>query len=90
MPVSHRTLSFAGAADPEERQCRICFDTNDPESLIAPCMCSGTQRWIHRACLNEWRAQERVPRAFTHCPTCRFYANVGQLSQSVSYFTVPP
>ena len=72
MPVSHRTLLLAGAADPEERQCRICFDTNDPESLIAPCMCSGTQRWIHRACLNEWRAQERVPRAFTHCPTCRF------------------
>ena len=72
MPVSHRALSLAGAADPEERICRICFDGADAETLIAPCMCAGTQLWVHRACLDEWRAQERVPRAFTHCPTCRF------------------
>lgn len=57
---------------PAKRQCRICLDSEDQESLIAPCSCSGTQRWVHRACLDEWRAQERVPHAFTQCPTCRF------------------
>ena len=56
----------------ELRQCRICLDTDDAESLIAPCRCAGTQRWVHRPCLDEWRAQERVPRAFTQCPTCHF------------------
>lgn len=27
---------------------------------------------MHRECLDEWRAQEQVARAFTHCPTCKF------------------
>jgi len=56
----------------DERQCRICLETNDPESMIAPCSCAGSQKWVHRSCLDEWRAQERVPHAFTRCPTCRF------------------
>lgn len=70
--TTHRARPLAGAADLEERQCRICFDSSEPETLIAPCSCAGTQRWIHRGCLDEWRAQERLPRAFTHCPTCKF------------------
>ena len=52
--------------------CRICLSDEDPESLIAPCLCAGTSKWVHRECLDEWRAQEQVPRAFTHCPTCKF------------------
>ena len=56
----------------EEWQCRICLASDDTDSLIAPCDCRGSARWVHRACLDEWRAQERVPRAFTHCPTCKF------------------
>ena len=48
--------SFAGAANPEDRSCRICFDGNDAHTLIAPCLCKGSSRWIHRGCLNEVRA----------------------------------
>ena len=40
--------------------------------MIAPCNCRGTQKYVHRDCLDEWRAQEQVARAFTHCPTCKF------------------
>ena len=29
-------------------------------------------RWVHRNCLNEWRAQDQVPLAFSHCPQCKF------------------
>lgn len=40
--------------------------------MISPCLCSGGQKHIHRACLNEWRSQEQIPHAFTRCPTCHF------------------
>jgi hypothetical protein len=52
--------------------CRICLSSDREDNLIAPCLCKGTQRVVHRKCLDEWRAQESRPRAFTHCPTCKF------------------
>lgn len=57
-----------GAAGAEE--CRICFERG--EGLIAPCLCAGTSRWIHRACLDQWRAIGSNPRSMTHCPNCGF------------------
>lgn len=59
-------------AETQDWQCRICLASDDADSLIAPCDCKGSARWVHRECLDEWRAQERVPQAFTHCPTCKF------------------
>eukprot|EP00397_Hematodinium_sp_SG-2012_P018292 GEMP01018734.1.p1 GENE.GEMP01018734.1~~GEMP01018734.1.p1 ORF type:complete len:518 (+),score=156.51 GEMP01018734.1:184-1737(+) len=47
--------------------CRICFDegplkgqlprtANDGErELIAPCLCKGSQRWVHMLCLKNWQ-----------------------------------
>ena len=61
-----------GADDDEPAQCRICLDDDHVRNMISPCSCSGTSKFVHRACLDEWRAQERVPSAFTHCPTCHF------------------
>jgi hypothetical protein len=52
--------------------CRICLSSERQDCLIAPCLCKGTQLMVHRKCLDEWRAQESRPRAFTHCPTCKF------------------
>lgn len=51
--------------------CRICLSSDEQEKMIAPCSCRGSARWVHRDCLDEWRAQERVPWAFTHCSVCR-------------------
>lgn len=62
----------AGSADSRDKQCRICLSTDEPGLLIAPCSCRGSAKWVHRTCLDEWRAQERVPHAFTTCPTCKF------------------
>ncbi|KAK3261319.1 hypothetical protein CYMTET_29771 [Cymbomonas tetramitiformis] len=58
--------------DEERPFCRICLDDDDQFDMIAPCLCAGTSKWVHRACLDEWRAQERNPHSFTHCQTCRF------------------
>nr|GMC73026.1 E3 ubiquitin-protein ligase MARCH8 [Ipomoea batatas] len=39
----------------EQPLCRICLDT-EGEDLIAPCRCKGTQKYVHRSCLDNWRS----------------------------------
>ncbi|KAJ0965585.1 hypothetical protein J5N97_026723 [Dioscorea zingiberensis] len=50
-------------------QCRICLDTEE-EDLIAPCHCRGTQKYVHRSCLDNWRSTKEGF-AFAHCTECR-------------------
>lgn len=54
-----------------KRRCRVCFG-EDEVQLIAPCLCDGNSKWIHRDCLNKWRASRTNPRALTHCEVCLF------------------
>lgn len=58
-----------GGEEGEEQLCRICFAKERTENLIKPCLCTAM---VHRNCLDEWRAQEQFPHAFTHCPTCKY------------------
>lgn len=53
----------------DHQQCRICLDTGG-EDLIAPCHCKGTQKYVHRSCLDNWRST-REGFAFSHCTECR-------------------
>ena len=53
----------------EEKTCRICLDSDIRKNLISPCLCSGTQKWVHRECLNKWRIT-REDRAFSKCTEC--------------------
>lgn len=53
----------------EQPQCRICLDSGG-EDLIAPCHCKGTQKYVHRSCLDSWRST-REGFAFAHCTECR-------------------
>ncbi|MBA0839365.1 hypothetical protein Goarm_005101 [Gossypium armourianum] len=50
-------------------QCRICLD-NEGDDLIAPCYCRGTQKYVHRSCLDNWRSTKEGF-AFAHCTECR-------------------
>ncbi|XP_056167800.1 uncharacterized protein LOC115681745 isoform X2 [Syzygium oleosum] len=43
----------------DQPQCRICLE-NGGEDLIAPCHCKGTQKYVHRSCLDNWRATKIV------------------------------
>ncbi|PIA65457.1 hypothetical protein AQUCO_00100745v1 [Aquilegia coerulea] len=36
--------------------CRICLEYNGESDLISPCMCKGTQQFVHRSCLDHWRS----------------------------------
>ncbi|CAN0900863.1 hypothetical protein LINGRAHAP2_LOCUS21072 [Linum grandiflorum] len=52
--------------------CRICLESDcEPgDELISPCMCKGTQQFVHRVCLDHWRAVKEGF-AFSHCTTCK-------------------
>ncbi|KAG8638187.1 uncharacterized protein LOC110599632 isoform X3 [Manihot esculenta] len=43
----------------DQPQCRICLDTGG-DDLIAPCHCKGTQKYVHRSCLDNWRSTKIV------------------------------
>ncbi|KAK9734135.1 hypothetical protein RND81_04G117200 [Saponaria officinalis] len=55
--------------NPEQPQCRICLDI-EGKDLIAPCHCKGTQKYVHRSCLDNWRSTKEGF-AFAHCTECR-------------------
>lgn len=57
------------SANFDQPQCRICLDVGG-DDLIAPCQCRGTQKFVHRACLDNWRAAKEGF-AFAHCTECR-------------------
>jgi len=62
--------------------CRICFDEGDDrDEFIVPCLCAGGNKYIHKACLDRWRATNQNPRAFTNCPTCGFEYHIEEIVQ---------
>lgn len=65
--------------------CRICLecDGEDDNDLISPCMCKGTQQFVHRSCLDHWRSVKEGF-AFSHCTTCKaqFHLRVADVEDS--------
>lgn len=53
--------------------CRICLDGDKHQNMIAPCRCKGTSKWVHRECLDQWRAYNADDLAFSQCMECRFH-----------------
>ena len=35
--------------------CRICLDNDDVVNLISPCLCIGSQKFVHKQCLKKWQ-----------------------------------
>ncbi|KAF3785474.1 hypothetical protein EJ110_NYTH27766 [Nymphaea thermarum] len=68
-PVMDRDTIDLEAGAGEQIQCRICLET-DGRDFIAPCKCKGTSKYVHRECLDHWRAI-REGFAFAHCTTCK-------------------
>ncbi|MCL7046872.1 hypothetical protein MKW94_028790 [Papaver nudicaule] len=56
-------------AGAEQNQCRICLES-DRRGFIAPCLCKGTSKYVHRDCLDQWRSVKEGF-AFAHCTTCK-------------------
>lgn len=47
--------------------CKICLETKP--KLISACKCSGTMKWVHKECLNQWRGQ--FPETHEYNDKCR-------------------
>eukprot|EP01039_Chlorochromonas_danica_P003035 gene3035-3311_t len=51
-------------------ECRVTLGPAPPGSLcVAPCGCTGSQKWVQFQVLNKLRRKE--PNQWTTCPTCR-------------------
>jgi E3 ubiquitin-protein ligase MARCH6 len=56
----------AGPLPPHQLdECRICRDTSPP--LRHPCLCRGSMRFVHEACLQQWLEHSRQGR---RCEVC--------------------
>jgi E3 ubiquitin-protein ligase DOA10 len=39
----------------KDQICRVCLSEEEPDKqLINPCSCTGSMKYIHETCLNEW------------------------------------
>ncbi|BDA50147.1 probable E3 ubiquitin-protein ligase MARCH2 at N-terminal half [Coccomyxa sp. Obi] len=60
----------------KDNTCRICWEGADAEpdgSLIAPCTCKGTTRYVHIRCLRKWKLARLAAgdvRASDFCEIC--------------------
>lgn len=71
------SVDTADHSDEEtERICRFCHTEEYPESggeLIAPCLCKGTQRYVHKYCLQVWQQHNQEAgtyRKARYCDVC--------------------
>ena len=55
-----------------EKICRICLESDNPEDLFSPCLCDGTSKYVHRNCLNQWRILHDINSDnFKKCELCQ-------------------
>ncbi|KAL1138167.1 hypothetical protein AAG570_009859 [Ranatra chinensis] len=47
-------------------ECRYCLMQDKAKNLIAPCLCRGTVKYVHRKCINEWISNSGQ----WHCSVC--------------------
>lgn len=49
--------------------CRICHCESDPlNPLLTPCYCSGSLKFVHQACLQQWLTASET----NACELCKF------------------
>jgi hypothetical protein len=56
-------------------ECRICLETYKNENTICPCNCSGSMKYVHYYCLDQWRAKSG---RYKHCNVCKSLYNISK------------
>lgn len=74
-PLAFIFGSTTGSSNPssdEEKCCRICHcsSLDSDEQLIKPCLCRGSQLYVHISCLNRWRSTSQS--ANYKCSVCHY------------------
>lgn len=47
-------------------ECRFCFEDDEKDSMISPCKCDGTSKYVHKSCLSKWILYKKS----NICPVC--------------------
>jgi hypothetical protein len=73
----------------EQYECRFCLQVDEKQNLLAPCLCKGSYKYVHNACLLEWYKLEPVKGSV--CNVCSFlyrqeYTTPLELWKSTSLF----
>ena len=65
------------------KECRICYEdeTENDDIFIYPCACSGTRKYVHASCLQQWRETNVGRDAWIQCSECNEYYNLISLCQ---------
>lgn len=51
---SSSSSSCSCMVEKEMKECRICQEEDDDNSLESPCACNGTLKFAHRKCIQKW------------------------------------
>ncbi len=54
----------------EIKECRICLDSEESSKLFSPCLCKGSNAYIHEHCLFSLRQMNDNHSKI--CPTCKY------------------
>jgi len=55
-----------------EKECRICFESEEDSEFIHPCLCDGTSKWVHTDCLDKWRQINLNRPGNKKCMECQY------------------
>ncbi|KAF1351411.1 hypothetical protein BDV97DRAFT_369049 [Delphinella strobiligena] len=67
-PPSESLPGFLQSSSPS-----VTYESEDGGRLLRPCLCKGTQKYVHEGCLTAWRLQNPMEkRNYWQCPTCKY------------------
>ena len=71
----------------EDKICRICYEGEKyNDELIHPCLCKGTQKYIHLKCLQKWRFVNRdEPEKRDNCEICKYHYAIKERIDYLKY-----
>ena len=66
----------------EESTCRICWcgELGDDDPLLQPCRCSGSVRYVHKKCNQQWMASSKRAYCEVRCRPC---SECGRVPQAI-------
>ncbi len=69
-------------------ECRICLEEDTCDNMIAPCKCTGTNKYVHRGCLDTWRSTSDREDSAHQCPNCLAFYEFEEIPQWKKIFRV--
>ena len=81
--------------DERTRTCRFCFTGSECGTLIEPCACAGSQRFVHEKCLRRWwrvsyhtRGQRETTCRVCHVKFSYESSRIGRRRDDLAWFSL--